>query len=89
MLIQDLNYIETVAENVEGGASVNVGLSAGGKVTYGNAVGFASDYELDVKQGFFKFSLSEDIEQASGGFDVFTLGKGGGFSGSLSVNANA
>lgn len=93
MLIQDLNYIETVEENVEGGATVSGFLNAGGKVTYGSIGGSASDYELDVSKGFSKgfigFSLSEDLEQAGGALEAFTVGKGGGFNGGLTIIANA
>ena len=74
MLIQDINYIETVEENaVEGGASVHSQFMATGNLTYFKTGGYASDSELDVYAGWKGFKLSKDVEKAGGGLTGFNL----------------
>lgn len=90
MLIQDLNHIETVAENVEGGASVSGYGTAFGNFASLSIGGSASDSETDFGLGYGGVSFSEDVEQAGGKLKLTSFGLfGAGLKGGLTIKANA
>lgn len=72
MLIQDLNYIETVEENVEGGAIVQSGFSAGGNLTYAETGGSVYSSKTSFKAGWGKVKFYNEEDKAEGGLSVFS-----------------
>jgi hypothetical protein len=76
MLIQDINYIETVQENsVEGGeASVHYDSKSYGSVIYEGVGAGASSYKASFKAKPWKISYKESYDEAGIGVEKFVLG---------------
>jgi hypothetical protein len=73
MLIQDLNYIETVEENVEGGAIVESSFSAGGNLTFAKTGGAVYSQKTSFKAGWGHVNYYNEVDQAKGGLKLFSL----------------
>jgi hypothetical protein len=77
MLIQDINYIETIEEHsVEGGkASVHYDSKSYGSVIYEGVGAGATSYKASFKVKPYKVSYEESYDEAGIGVEKFVFGK--------------